>query len=179
MKKHILLVIALFMCISASAQRPVKSELKQLQAFLSQPAMESSTNAAALKITDLNNPASWDGVKMEGGRIVEIDWSGKRLAGDLDLSGFKNLSKVNLSNNRITSVLVNDNPALNYLNVGRNRLTSINVSACPQLRDLRVYRNQLSSIDISGTPVLERLNVSGNSLVELNLSNAVLLNIMI
>lgn len=88
-EKHILLLLALCLGMSAWAQKPAGIEMKALKAFLNQPAQVAATNAAALNIKDLNNPSSWEGVKMEGSRIVEIDWHGKLLAGTIDLSGFR------------------------------------------------------------------------------------------
>ncbi|MBD5231847.1 MAG: hypothetical protein HDS66_06825, partial [Bacteroidales bacterium] len=48
MKKHILLLLVSLLSVTAFAQKPVKSELKAMQAFLSQPAVEAASNAAAL-----------------------------------------------------------------------------------------------------------------------------------
>ena len=53
MKKALLLMALMVGCMSASAQKIDKNELKELQAFLSQPAEKHATNAEALKISDL------------------------------------------------------------------------------------------------------------------------------
>ena len=134
MKKQLLLLsVCLLSVASVFAQKINKSELRALQAFLNQPAVVASTNAQALKISDLNNPGSWEGIKIEKGQIAEINWAGKNLAGELDLSGFTNLQKVNVSRNRLSSVKVDNTPSLNYLNAGNNRLTSTDV------RSYRIY----------------------------------------
>jgi len=95
MKKTLFTLLTFMLCvaINTQAQRISKNELKSLQIFLNQPAVEASTNAEALKIYNLNNPASWEGVKIENGSITEINWGNKKLAGTLDLSGFQNLQK--------------------------------------------------------------------------------------
>ena len=128
MKRQLLFLGALLMCLSVMAQKLQKNELKQLQAFLNQPAMVESTNAAALKVGNMADPSTWEGVKIENGHVVEINWSGKKLAGNLNLTGFSALTHVNVSNNRISSLTVDNNPALVYLNAGRNRLSNINVA---------------------------------------------------
>ncbi|MDE6287170.1 MAG: hypothetical protein K2M00_00110, partial [Muribaculaceae bacterium] len=87
MKKIALFLTVALCSLAVSAQNVAKNELKQLQAFLSQPAAEAVTNAEALKITDLKTPAAWEGVVVENGHVVAIDWKGKKLAGNLDLSG--------------------------------------------------------------------------------------------
>ena len=104
MKKTLFTLLTFMFCaaICSQAQRISKDELKSLQVFLNQPAVEASTNAEALKISNINNPASWEGVKIENGNITEIHWSNKKLAGTLNLSGFKNLQKIDISKNKIT-----------------------------------------------------------------------------
>ena len=61
--KKIALFLAVALCsVAASAQSIAKNELKQLQAFLAQPAQEAATNAEALKVTDTKNLAAIEGV---------------------------------------------------------------------------------------------------------------------
>lgn len=50
MKKALLMIALMLGSVTAFAQN--KNEVKQLQAFLSQPAEKGGTNATALKITD-------------------------------------------------------------------------------------------------------------------------------
>ena len=49
MKKSLLLIALMVGCMSASAQKFDKNELRQLQSFLSQPGEKAATNAEALK----------------------------------------------------------------------------------------------------------------------------------
>ena len=44
-------------CMTVFAQKIDKNELKQLQAFLAQPAEKDATNAQALKIADMKAPS--------------------------------------------------------------------------------------------------------------------------
>ena len=88
-------------CTSAFAQNIAKNELKQLQSFLAQPAQKEATNAKALKISNINSPATWEGVTVANGHVTAIDWKDKGLAGTLDLSGFSALTKADISRNAI------------------------------------------------------------------------------
>ncbi|MDE6135956.1 MAG: hypothetical protein K2F97_00590, partial [Muribaculaceae bacterium] len=130
MKKIALLLAVAISSVSLFAQSVNKGELKQLKAFLAQPAAEAATNAAALKITDQNNPSTWEGVTVAGGHITAIEWKDKKLAGVLDLSGFSALQKVDVSRNKLTGFTAKGDGALTELNVSRNRLTELSVEGC-------------------------------------------------
>lgn len=52
MKRVALLLAVALASVAVFAQKINKSELKQLQVFLSEPAEKDATNAQALKITD-------------------------------------------------------------------------------------------------------------------------------
>ena len=82
MKRRLYLLLTAMTVLAAgfSASAADKSEMKAMKAFLQSPGVDDATNAAALKITNFNDPASWEGVQVENGRIVSIDWKGKRLA---------------------------------------------------------------------------------------------------
>ncbi|MDE5959874.1 MAG: hypothetical protein K2G59_06930 [Muribaculaceae bacterium] len=65
MKKAFLMIAVALGSVTAFAQSIDKNELKQLKSFLQQPSAESGkTNAQMLKITDLNTPSAWEGVKI-------------------------------------------------------------------------------------------------------------------
>lgn len=134
--------------VTAFAQKMDKNEVKQLQNFLSQPAEKGGTNATALKITDLKSPATWEGVTVANGRVTAIEWKDKHLAGDLDLSGFTALTKVDVSRNALTSLSVAGDAALTELNASRNKLSTLTLKDNSALRDIKVYRNRLTDIDI-------------------------------
>ncbi|MDE6488437.1 MAG: hypothetical protein K2L46_04080 [Paramuribaculum sp.] len=59
-------------CMTVFAQKIDKNEAKQLKAFLAQPAEKEATNAAALKVTDVNNIAGIEGVKVENVHVTAI-----------------------------------------------------------------------------------------------------------
>ena len=172
MKKIALLLAIALGSATMFAQNVNKNELKQLKAFLNQPAAEAATNAEALKITNANDPSSWEGVTVENGHVTAIDWKDKKIAGSLDLNGFSALTKVDVSRNKLTAVNANGNAALADLNVSRNQLTAFSVEGCPSISKLAANNNRLTDIDMSNMPVLETLNLANNYLVSLDLSNS-------
>ena len=123
MKKALIMIaIMLGASTAAFAQNINKSEAKQLKAFLAQTAENGESNAQALKIYDLNQLASVEGVTVVNGHVTAIEWKDKKLAGSLDLSGFQALEKVDVSRNKISAINVSNTPSLSQLNVSRNVL---------------------------------------------------------
>ena len=149
-------------CTAAFAQKIDKNEAKQLKAFLSQNAEQGGTNANALKVTDLNNFASIEGVTVANGHVTAIEWKDKHLAGNLDLSGFKALTKVDVSRNKIATVNFSGDAALSVVNASRNVLTDANFEGCSNLYEVSLYKNRLTDIEISDVPLIKTLNVSNN-----------------
>ena len=142
MKKALLLIALMVGCMSLSAQKVDKNEVRQLQAFLSQPAENAATNAAALKITDLSSPATWEGVTVENGHVTAIDWADKHLAGALNLTKFTELKTINVSRNRLTEVNLSGNAALTRADLQRNRITNANFTGCSGINTLNIYKNR-------------------------------------
>ena len=172
MKRFALLITAALLGISSTmAQSLNKSEAKNLGAFLQQTSPEGKSNAAALGIVG-NNITAAHGVKIENGRIVEIDWGGKKLAGTLNLSGFPALTKINVSHNKISALTIANNPALVEVDAGHNAINSFAVSACPQLQVLRLDRNMLSDLNVGAVPFLKKLDISSNYFEALDVTNA-------
>lgn len=134
--KRTVLFLAAMMTVAMSWAQISKNEAKSLNAFLAQPSAEGTTNAAALGVGP-NAAASIPGLKIENGHVTEIDLSHKKLAGDLNLSGFPALTKVNVSDNRIQTLTLANNPALVGVNASHNRLTEFAVSGCPQVQNIR------------------------------------------
>lgn len=64
MKRTALFLAAIFTFGCVFAQNVAKNEVKALKAFLAQPAAKGGTNAEALRITNLNDPSAWEGVKV-------------------------------------------------------------------------------------------------------------------
>ena len=122
--KRTVLFLAALMTVSLSWAQLNKSEVKNLTSFLSQTAANGETNAAALGI-GVKNITAAPGLKVENGHIVEIDWSHKKLAGDLNLSGFTYLKKVNVSDNKLNTLTLANNPALYAVNAATTALRTL------------------------------------------------------
>lgn len=158
--------------VTAFAQKMNKNEVKQLQAFAAQTSEKGGTNGEVLKITDMSSPSTWEGITVENGRVVAIQWKDKHLAGELNLSGFTALKKVDVSRNAITSINVTGDAALSNLNASRNKLSNLTLSGNTALTDLSIYRNRLTDVNLTNTPLLTNLNCSNNLFVELSVANA-------
>ena len=85
MKKAVFMIALALGSVTAFAQKIDKNEMKQLKAFLEQPAEKDGTNAQALKIVDMNSPATWEGVTVVAGHLTSMDWKDKKRSGDLNL----------------------------------------------------------------------------------------------
>ncbi|MDE6465336.1 MAG: hypothetical protein K2L44_01370, partial [Duncaniella sp.] len=92
MKKALLIIAIVLGSMTAFAQNLDKNEAKQLKAFLTETSKE-GTNAKSLKVVDPNAVGLIEGVTVENGHVTAIDWKDKKLGGDLNLAGFKYLTK--------------------------------------------------------------------------------------
>ena len=173
MKRTITLLCCALAFGGAFAQKVAKAELKSLQSFLSQPSAKGGTNAQALNITDLSNPASWEGVTVANGSVTDIKWVHKDLAGTLNLTGFKNLRSVDVSDNRIKQLTLSALPSVASVNAGKNAITEIAITGCPQLQTLKLNRNHITDLDLDGVPFLTSLNVAQNQIPVLDVTDAV------
>ena len=172
MKKAVLLFVIALSGMVAFAQKINKNELKQLQNFLAQPAEKDASNAVALKIDNLNDPSTWEGVTVANGHVTEIKWKDRHLAGTLNLSGFSALTSVDVSRNYLTGFTATDDAALTDLNVSRNRLTSLDLTNCTALTKVSLNNNRLTEFTLGNVPHVKNLNISNNYFVDLNLSNS-------
>ncbi len=101
-------------------------------------------------------------------RLIRCD--GNRLT-SLDVSRNSALDFLTCANNQLTSLDVSSNPALKAFWCDHNQLTSLDVSSCPALELLICGNNQLTSLDVSSNPVLKLLDCESNQLTSLNVSN--------
>ena len=116
----------------AGEETYASDEVAALKAFLRQEsAEEGRSNAEALGV-DTSAWAEGDlwlwnveglrlGLDAEK-RIAAIDWSGKGLAGNLDLPGFAQLDSLDVSDNALTALVLNDCPALQSVRCQDNAL---------------------------------------------------------
>ena len=122
MKKVLLLLALALGCTTAFAQNLDKNEAKQLKAFLTQTSEKGTTNAQELKVSDIKSLGAIEGVTVVNGHVTAIEWKDKKLAGNLELNGFSQLAKVDVSRNKLTGFAVTNAPALTQVNASRNVL---------------------------------------------------------
>lgn len=89
----------------------------------------------------------------------------------LDVSNNTALEVLGLNDNQLTSLDVGNNAGLVVLNCDRNRLVSIDVSKNTALKALSLGSNQLASVDVSSNAALEFLFLKGNQLTSIDVSN--------
>jgi outer membrane autotransporter protein len=93
------------------------------------------------------------------------------LTGALVIDGFEYLREVTAFVNQLTSVVVDNNPALTYLSVWENRLTTLNVKGAPALESLDAPGNELVAVNLTNNPALNSLSLSRNKLAAIDLSH--------
>ena len=119
---------------------------------------------------DINNISEYT---WENGRLVGINWGlsgmppAKGLTGNLNLSDFKALEKLNCSWNKLSSLDVTGCTALTYLYCTDNQLSSLDVTNCTTLTHLYCDSNQLNSLDVTSCTTLTHLYCSYNQLSSL------------
>ena len=102
--KRITLITAIFAISVAVCAAQNKAEVNLLKQFLRLPSVHGQTNYAHLGI-NIDNPSSWAGVEWGAdGHVTTIDWHDKKISGELNLSGFKSLTSVNVAHNNLTKI---------------------------------------------------------------------------
>jgi Leucine-rich repeat (LRR) protein len=101
-------------------------------------------------------------------RVKKLDLRNKNIAGNLDLTNLVSLTKLDCSQNEITSLILPKN--IQELNCEVNKLTSLNLSNCPRLTYLDCRINKLSSLHLSQQNELTKLNcIENEKLIDLTL----------
>ncbi|PQL93546.1 T9SS type A sorting domain-containing protein [Apibacter adventoris] len=92
------------------------------------------------------------------------------LTGIFDGKYFKNLTVLQISESKITSIDISKNTNLRYLYCHKNQLTSLDVSKNIYLWTLICNTNRLTSLDISKNSSLSTLDCNYNQLTSLDVS---------
>ena len=101
--------------------------------------------------------------------VTSINWRAGNLDGQV-LANFPNLTKLNCSSNKLTSLTgLKKCIRLRRLNCSNNRLTSLmGIENCDQLLEIDCYHNKLTSLmGIKNCTLLQRLDCSYNKLTSL------------
>jgi len=87
-----------------------------------------------------------------------------------DISSFKKLKFVNISNNQLVDVKLSGLSELTTLYLFKNKLKSINLAGLSKLKKIRITNNQLVGINISSLTSLEKAYFFDNKLEDLVLA---------
>ncbi|ALO36368.1 hypothetical protein CMT41_17700 [Colwellia sp. MT41] len=88
----------------------------------------------------------------------------------VDISSFKKLKFVNISNNQLVEVKLSGLSELTTLYLFKNKLRSINLTGLGKLKKIRITNNQLVDINISALTSLEKAYFFDNKLEDLVLA---------
>lgn len=106
-------------------------------------------------------------------KLKNIDLSGNKLSGDIDLTAHVALEEVFLAENNYASVKVTGLQHLHTLSLSNNKLTELNLAGCSSLRALYVATNQIRSLDCSNLQKLETLSIFDNQIKEAEMQNLI------
>ncbi|MDR1724079.1 MAG: DUF6383 domain-containing protein [Tannerella sp.] len=151
-------------------------EVAKLHDFLSQESADSGVYNYQQLGTDNIDDENWrdyPGLTFNSytGLLESLEWEGKKLSGNLDLSDFKALKSVYCQSNRLNSLNLSGSTALTHLECWDNNLDSLDLTTNNKLNYLCFRFNNLKAIDLSNNPLLTFLCSTKNQLDSLDLSN--------
>lgn len=109
------------------------------------------------------------------GDITYLGAASNELTG-IDVSKNSFLTTLNVPINKLVTINLTANNALERLDVSGNNIDKLDVSYNIALKSLWVYNNELSSLNVSNNNKLIVLDCSGNSISNLDVSNSADLN---
>ena len=128
-----------------------------------------------------DDPDTWNqnGIRWGAGwpqRVTLIN-NPKGLAGNVDVSGLKELERIRSYTTSARQLNVSGLEKLTEIELTANRLETINLSGVTNLESLYCQNNEnLTELDVSDSPKLKHLWCSGNKLTRLDVSNTNLYN---
>lgn len=157
-----------------------KNEYNKLKQFLNADSASSGKNGAQINSSYSDaDPTTWGVIwtKDEENAVCHVtkieEWFSKNLKGDLDLSGLSALADLDCSNNKISSINLADDTALQVLLCNGNNLTSLDTSAAgSSLETIDRDHNTLTTLTLTGNTGLIDLECQNNALTSLTVSGA-------
>ena len=164
------------LCGNVYAQAPYNDhETSKLRAFLLQESAEPGVkNYQQLGISNMND-INWGvvpGLDFHPYSFLlrEVSWSGKKLAGDLNLSGFEILRVVYCASNELNSLNITGSEAIVSVDCYENNFHTLDLTTNVNLDQICFRYNNLTEIDLSKNKKLRYLVCTGNQLEALDLT---------
>lgn len=128
---------------------------------------------------DIDNKAQYTWSK--DGHLIEIKWGydmtdnpanpiNYKLTGDLSLSSFPQLSRIECRGNKLTNLDMSGCKKIRYLSCEMNRIKSLDLSNMKELENLICYQNPLTQLDVTPCSKLTFLSISTTKLKNIDLS---------
>lgn len=92
------------------------------------------------------------------------------IAGSIDCSAMSALSKVDVADNQLTSLILPKHSSLYEIDCSRNQISSLDVTGLSGLDELSATGNQLTSIDLTGLSAVTSLYLYENQLTSIDIS---------
>ncbi|MBF7092033.1 T9SS type A sorting domain-containing protein [Flavobacterium sp. ALJ2] len=102
--------------------------------------------------------------------LKNLDLTGSNISDLTGIQDFTELITLGLYSNKLTSIDISKNTALESLNCGWNSLSTLDISNNLALTNLSCYYNKLKSIDVSKHIYLNSLSCGGNELTFLDIT---------
>ena len=109
--------------------------------------------------------------------LTRLDCSNNHLTA-LNVKGLVALEELYCYNNQLTALNVQGLAVLRQLGCHNNKLTALNVQGLVALQALSCYNNRLTALNVQGLVALQMLNCSNNQLTALNVKGLVALQLL-
>ncbi|WP_316636145.1 leucine-rich repeat domain-containing protein [uncultured Flavobacterium sp.] len=103
--------------------------------------------------------------------ITELNLYYSNISDLTGIQNFKALTSLNVMSNKLSTVDLSKNLALNYLLINHNDLTTLDISNNTALENLVASNNKLQNIDVSKNLKLKYFTCSSNQLTTIDVSN--------
>lgn len=129
----------------------------------------------------LGEHPSLDGIYAAGNSLTSIDVSKcpaikvldlheNAIEGAIDCSAMSNLSKIDVADNRLSSLTLPKTTTLYEIDCSRNQLTELDVTGLDGLDELSCSENKLTELDLTGLTAMTSIYADGNMLTRLDIS---------
>lgn len=132
-----------------------------------------------IKTLNVKNNVNLTGIYAEDNRLTSIDVTANvalrvldvhnnAIAGKVDCSAMPSLSKVDVSDNKVTDLLLPKHKTLYEIKCGNNLIKQLDVAGLNGLDRLSCAENQLTQLDLTGMDALNELYAYDNALTSIN-----------